>query len=83
SRSETLSIFRQKFFGNPLLICVMLTAQAIHISAMYIPGLSSILVLEPVTLSLWAQLLSIALLLILVDELHKYWHNRSVIKYPD
>ncbi|MBT4520209.1 MAG: HAD-IC family P-type ATPase [Halieaceae bacterium] len=83
SRSETLSIFRQKFFGNPLLICGMLTAQAIHISAMYIPGLSSILVLEPVTLSLWAQLLSIALLLILVDELHKYWHNRSVIKYPD
>lgn len=80
SRSETVSIFRQKFFGNPLLILGMLTAQCVHIAAMYIPGLSTILMLEPVTLALWAQLLSIALLLILVDELHKYWHKHTALK---
>lgn len=75
SRSETISIFRQKFFGNPLLLFGMLTAQALHIAAMHMPGLSTILKLEPVTLALWGQLLLIALVLIVVDELHKQWHK--------
>lgn len=71
SRSETLSIFRQNFFSNPLLLFGMLAAQSIHIIAMHTPGLSSILMVQPVSLTLWIQLLGIALLLILVDELHK------------
>ncbi len=84
SRSETFSIFQQNFFGNPLLLFGMLTAQGIHIAAMHMPGLSSILMVEPVALALWTKLLLIALLLIIVDELHKYWHkywhNRTVSK---
>lgn len=36
------------------------------------PGLSVILQVEPVTLLQWAQLLMIALILIVVDELHKH-----------
>ncbi len=76
SRSETVSIFRQNFFGNPLLLFGMLAAQGIHIAAMHTPGLSSILMVEPVSLSLWGQLLLIALFLIVVDELHKLWHNQ-------
>lgn len=75
SRSETVSIFRQSFFGNPLLLFGMLTAQAIHILAMHMPGLSSVLMIKPVSMELWSQLLLIALLLIVVDELHKFWHN--------
>lgn len=82
SRSETLSIFKQNFFGNPLLILGMFTAQGIHIAAMYMPGLSSVLGIQPVTLVLWAQLLSVALILILVDELHKYWHKRTFLNQP-
>jgi Ca2+-transporting ATPase len=73
SRSEVASIFRQNFFGNPLLLFGMLGAQAIHIAAMYTPGLSAILQIEPVTLLQWSQLLMIALFLIVVDELHKRW----------
>jgi len=38
---------------------------------MYTPGLSVILQVEPVTLLQWVQLLMIALILIVVDELHK------------
>lgn len=83
SRSETRSIFKQNFFSNPFLVFGMLAAQGIHIAAMYLPGLSSILGLEPVTLALWAQLLSVALLLVIVDELHKYWHNRTTLKWLD
>ena len=76
SRSETRSIFRQYFFGNPLLIFGMLGAQAIHIGAMYTPGLRDVLQVQPVSIVQWSQLLSIALCLILVDELHKFIHAR-------
>ncbi len=73
SRSETVSIFKKNFFGNHLLIFGLLAAQGLHIAAMHMPGLSSILMLEPVTLGLWAKLLLIALFLIMVDELYKKW----------
>ena len=78
SRSETISIFRQNFFGNPLLLSGMLTAQGVHIVAMHTPGLNSILMVEPVSLTLWSQLLAIALLLIVVDEIHKYLHGKFI-----
>jgi magnesium-transporting ATPase (P-type) len=71
SRSEKLSIFRQKFFGNPFLIFGMLAAQAIHIAAMYTPGLKAVLQVEPVTFTQWITLFMLALLLIIVDESHK------------
>lgn len=75
SRSETVSIFRMNFFSNPLLLFGMLVAQAVHIAAMHTPGLSTILLVEPVPVELWSQLLVIALFLIVVDELHKLWHK--------
>jgi magnesium-transporting ATPase (P-type) len=78
SRSETVSVFRQGLFGNRFLIFAILGAQAIHITAMYTPGLSAILQVEPVTLLQWSQLLMIALVLIIVDELHKRWHQRPI-----
>ncbi len=71
SRSETLSMFKQPFFSNPLLLFGMLTAQGIHIGAMYTPGLKDVLQIEPVTFQLWGSLLSVALILIVVDEIHK------------
>ncbi|MDH3830107.1 MAG: HAD-IC family P-type ATPase [Gammaproteobacteria bacterium] len=77
SRSETLSVFRQGVFSNRFLVVAIFCAQAIHIGAMYTPGLREILQLEPVTLHQWMQLLVVALLLIVVDELHKYWRSRQ------
>ena len=77
SRSETVSIFRMKFFGNPFLIFGMLGAQAIHIGAMYTPGLSDVLQIHPVSIVLWAKLLASVSSLIVVDELHKLWHYRK------
>ena len=76
SRSETRSLLRQYFFGNPFLIFGMLGAQAIHIGAMYTPGLREILQVQPVSIVQWSQLLSIALCLIIVDELHKLINAR-------
>ncbi|MCP3908710.1 MAG: HAD-IC family P-type ATPase [Oceanicoccus sp.] len=76
SRSESRSIFKQDFFGNPLLLFGMLAAQGIHIAAMYTPGLKDVLNVEPVTLELWSRLLMIALILIIVDEMHKLLLHR-------
>lgn len=73
SRSEATSIFRQNFFGNKLLLFGMLGAQAIHIGAMYTPGLKDVLQVAPVSLQQWVTLLAIALTLIAVDEAHKAW----------
>jgi magnesium-transporting ATPase (P-type) len=77
SRSEVTSIFKQYFFGNPLLLFGMLGAQGIHIAAMYTPGLRDILQVAPVTLHQWMQLLMIALVLIVVDETHKRWNGKT------
>ena len=83
SRSETRSMFRQYFFGNPFLIFGMLGAQAVHIGAMYTPGLRDVLQVQPVSLALWSQLLGIALCLIIVDELHKFIHARYFFTRPN
>jgi len=42
---------------------------------MYTPGIRELLQLAPVSLSQWSSLLGIALFLIVVDELHKYFHH--------
>ncbi len=76
SRSEKLSIFRQYFYGNKFLLFGMLAAQGIHIGAMYTPGIRELLQLSPVSLMQWSSLLGIATFLIVVDELHKWFHNR-------
>jgi Ca2+-transporting ATPase len=75
SRSETVTIFRQNFFGNPLLLFGMLTAQTVHIVAMHTPGISTVLGLEPVSFQLWSQLVGIALLLLVIDTLYKAWYR--------
>ena len=75
SRSEKLSIFKQYFFGNKFLLFGMLAAQGIHIGAMYTPGIRELLELSPVSLMQWSSLLGIAIFLIFVDELHKYFNH--------
>lgn len=77
SRSETRSIFQIKFFSNPFLMIAIPLAQIIHISAMYLPGLSDVLQLQPISLDQWLSLLAIAMVLFVVEELHKLWRRRS------
>jgi Ca2+-transporting ATPase len=76
SRSETVSILKQPFFSNRLLLIGTLAAQAIHIAALYTPGLNNLLDVQPVSLNQWLLLLATALILLLVMELHKWWWAR-------
>lgn len=70
-RSETKSAFALSPFRNRLLLIGTIAAQLIHIGALYTPGLSTILKVEPVTFDQWLQLAVVALGVLFVNELHK------------
>jgi len=76
SRSEHHSVFRQRPFSNPLLILGVIVAQALHIGAMYIPGLKGVLQVTPVSLKEWILLLLVASVLLAVMEFEKMWDAR-------
>jgi magnesium-transporting ATPase (P-type) len=71
SRSERRSIFRHGLLRNPVLLFGTLAAQLLHIGAMYTPGLSNMLRLQPVSLTHWLTLLGLALTILVVMEVHK------------
>jgi magnesium-transporting ATPase (P-type) len=79
SRSETLSVFRHNPLRNRLLLVGTLAAQALHIAAMYTPGLQQALGLQPVPLSHWLELLLLALTLLVAMEAHKLWTTRQAM----
>ena len=76
SRSETTSLFRLSPLRNPLLLVGTATAQLLHIGAMYIPGLRDVLHLQPISLRQWLITLGLALSLLVVTELHKWFLRR-------
>jgi magnesium-transporting ATPase (P-type) len=75
SRSETCSLFRQNPFKNRFLLFGTIAAQTIHIGAMYIPWLSEVLGLQPVSFEMWLQLLGMALTVLVTMELHKLFRR--------
>jgi len=70
-RSEVRSVFRHNPLGNPILLIGTVIAQLIHIGAMYTPWISDVLHIQPVTPEHWLELLGIALIVLVVMELHK------------
>ena len=72
-RSETLSIFQHNPMRNRMLLFGTLTAQLIHIAAMYTPWINDVLGIQPVTITHWFELLGLALTLTVVMELHKLY----------
>lgn len=77
ARSETRSVFRIPLSTNWFLVLAVLGAQAVHIGAMYLPGLSTVLRIEPVDFSVWLMVAAVAVTLILVMETFKYISARS------
>ncbi|MFN2362442.1 MAG: cation-translocating P-type ATPase [Marinobacter sp.] len=71
SRSEFRSLFRIPLPSNPFLMLAVPLAQLAHIGAMYTPGLSDVLQIQPISLKEWLQLLTFAMSLLVVEELHK------------
>ncbi len=77
SRSETRSAFHHSPLRNKLLFFGTLLAQAVHIGAMYTPGLSDVLRVQPVALLDWLVLLVLALVLLAALELQKWLRARA------
>jgi magnesium-transporting ATPase (P-type) len=71
SRSETLSAFRHSPLKNRLLLFGTISAQLVHIGAMYLPGLNDVLRIEPVPVQFWLTLLCLALSVLVTMEMHK------------
>ena len=71
SRSETRSVFIHNPLGNPLLFFGIITAQLLHIIAMYTPVLKDVLHIQPVGLNQWFYLLCISLTILVVMEAYK------------
>jgi magnesium-transporting ATPase (P-type) len=76
SRSETLSAFRHNPLRNKILLFGTAAAQLIHIGAMHAPVISDVLRVQPVSPHNWAILLSLAVTILIVMELHKWAWNR-------
>jgi len=76
-RSERRSAFSVPLRTNPLLIVAVVAAQGVHIGAMYVPGLSDVLGLTPVSLGTWLTLLPVAMTLLVFDEVVKWVRRRT------
>ena len=73
SRSETFSAFRHNLLRNKILLIGTVTAQLVHIAAMYTPWIKDVLLIQPVSLEHWLELLGLALTVLVAMELHKWW----------
>jgi magnesium-transporting ATPase (P-type) len=82
SRSETLSVFRHNPMRNPLLLFGTATAQLIHVGAMYTPWISDVLRIQPISPQHWAELLVLALSVLVIMEAHKFLRRRlTTVRY--
>lgn len=77
SRSEVTSAFKVPLNRNWILVGGVLLAQGIHILSMHIPFMQQVLQVEPIAMTEWAYVLILAIPMILVMEVFKYFNNRK------
>jgi len=70
-RSESVSAFKVPLKRNLILVFGILAAQGIHILSMQLPFMQEILRVQPVAINEWAQILLLAIPMILVMEVFK------------
>jgi magnesium-transporting ATPase (P-type) len=75
-RSETRSMFAIPLRANPLLVLAVVAAQGVHIAAMFVPGLNTVLGIAPLSFESWGLLLGSAATLLVLDEAAKRVHRR-------
>jgi P-type Ca2+ transporter type 2C len=77
-RSEHESAFRVPLRRNVVLVGGVLAAHGIHILALHLPLLQTVLRTEPITLAQWGVLLLLALPLLVVMEVYKWLRARPM-----
>lgn len=77
SRSERKTVVALGLLTNPLLLSCIALAQALHIGAMYMPGLRETLQLSPISFVEWSMLLMAASSIFFVMEFEKWLGSAS------
>lgn len=77
ARSERTSAFKVPLSRNYILVFGVLAAQGIHMLSMHIPFMQNILRVEPVTGAEWLSVLLLAIPMILVMEIFKFFSRKS------
>ena len=75
-RSESRSAFRVPIKSNYFLLIGVAVAQGIHVLSMHIPFMQKILRIEPITFGEWAEVLSLAIPILVVMEVFKFFRRR-------
>ena len=70
-RSEHQSVFAKSLFSNKILFWGTLASLLIHIAALYIPVMQTLLKVKPLSLSTWLLIVAIGLSAFVANELHK------------
>jgi magnesium-transporting ATPase (P-type) len=77
-RSETQSALSLSPLRSPFLLAGAICAFLVHLAAMHVPFLQSILRTEPVSLTTWVTMIGLALTVFLAMEIHKWsWRLRE------
>ncbi|WP_081703086.1 HAD-IC family P-type ATPase [Desulfuromonas sp. TF] len=81
-RSELVSAFKVPIRRNRILVFGVLAAQTVHILTLYTPLMQRVLQVAPVSLTSWAILILVALVLLLVMELFKMAKRLFLKSHP-
>lgn len=76
-RSEIISAFRVPFRRNTILVLGVLAAQGIHILSMQLPFMQNLLRIQPVSFKEWTYVLMLAIPMILIMEVFKYFVGKK------
>lgn len=79
-RSETMSLFVHNPLRNKVLFIGTAVAQVLHLIAMHVPGLSSMLGISPVSVRDWFVCAGLALSLLVASELEKLWRRLRPVR---
>jgi len=77
-RSLKYSIFKIGLFTNKWLILAIASSIVLHLSILYIPGLSWLFKIQSLDLRFWALCLPLAALPLIIIEIAKYVENRLI-----
>jgi Ca2+-transporting ATPase len=77
-RSLKYSIFKIGLFTNKWLILAIASSIIMHLSILYIPGLSWLFKIQSLDLGFWALCLPLAALPLIIIEIAKYVENRLI-----
>lgn len=80
SRSERYSVFKIPLSRNYILVFGVLFAQLLHITCMHIPIMQHILKVEPILIQEWFYTLLLAVPILLVMEIYKWWNRKYNLK---